>query len=1246
MTWPVLLDYSRDECKRILRKLELEAYASIVSAFRAQGELTKEKKRILQELCSSLSISVERHRAEIRRAVNDEKLGTVAERMVGPNTSMEWAVEGRRLIPLMPRLVPQTAFTALANNFADIQASKNAAMPVPSATGRTLKNEVQSGEDSPEHILKRKNSASGEISATPAKIAAMMPSPTSGIQHATDLNQLSPSISNQQQMILPLSPILTSTPQTNVPLGSFANGHLTLSTSVSSVGTVTLSSSVSTSEAQATSSSLEILTPPSTQVPPVSTSSSPSVSSSTSGTGRGVARSVVTNTGPRPIAPALQSGITQQGTPSKQVILLSGSGATIPPSILQRCLSIPMMKALTSTGTTASTISSSGVSVSKPTTLVSQTLTPVSIPGVNVAGGLSQIGTSGNMVVYTTTTRGRGSRGGTGIRQAVVRPRPSLVVPIHQQAAAASGMHASSALIGLSGLVTSQQTGNMLKTTRGGRGKSIGRGMKIGPQMMMLSSPNTTSTRILPKPSISSSVAAALGISQTSLSSSLSSPLVVMGNSNLQASISKAATMSPTSPRIVNYMSVTPAPNRVGPPANTYSGSAKFAKMAKVTTSNIVTLCGASTTATTSTVSSGLKPNVVIVQKAHAWPQAAQQQQFQLGKPAITKGVRPVKGSTAMTVSKMLSTTQGTKRTITSPIVQTLSSSTNHPIAPLVTESFDATQLDPSNLDPKNTLLADLIQAAGIVLPEGTTATIPVSASSFKTFPSNIASSSLRKIAGLGEFSNVPLTSSASKLNPVYVSSMSKKGIAQPKVTQRNVKVNLSPTKKVITQTIPKLPPSITITQQQSDSDVDDMPVSRKTPMTEGPSVMVADITVPKVMESIKTTSDQAIDQLVTFNESENQTEHTQLIIDGSATGEIVAISANETVSTVPMSSIAVSASEPIYVTSTNTFQPEVFTADITADSTLIGDSSVLQADVYSMSADVSNMVSTTPTDVVQGVTEISSISSSEEAVVLGSDTPVFDGSEHAISFQTDLPQLQEGQVFEIQAPESVIKLLTSGQLTKEVLDLIQSVGIKFDGDTPLTLETTVSEEPERTTEMITMETTHVEGSTTTQPVNSYVLQLNHPESNNQEQPGSSMVEVYDSSGVVQLTEKQLENLGTIEVEHVPDHHVVLEEQQVLTEEISTEVFASSGEANHFVVGECITIDEQNSDLLVSEEIVGSSEMGEISAVEALVLQAQDDQNISVMNSEDTQIGTMDPSGTEAMSLLEKLMEQHKDNFN
>ncbi|RWS05882.1 protein EMSY-like protein [Dinothrombium tinctorium] len=123
--WPMLLEYSRDECRQMLRRLELEAYSSVVSALRAQGEFNKEKKQILQQLCHLLSITIERHQAEIRRAVNDEKLNTIAYCISKDNTHSEWAAEGRRLVPLMPRLVPQTAMTSISNVAANIQATKN-----------------------------------------------------------------------------------------------------------------------------------------------------------------------------------------------------------------------------------------------------------------------------------------------------------------------------------------------------------------------------------------------------------------------------------------------------------------------------------------------------------------------------------------------------------------------------------------------------------------------------------------------------------------------------------------------------------------------------------------------------------------------------------------------------------------------------------------------------------------------------------------------------------------------------------------------------------------------------------------------------------------------------------------------------------------------------------------------------------------------------------------------------------------
>ncbi|XP_053166484.1 BRCA2-interacting transcriptional repressor EMSY isoform X2 [Hemicordylus capensis] len=135
VVWPTLLDLSRDECKRILRKLELEAYAGVISALRAQGDLTKEKKDLLGELSKVLSISTERHRAEVRRAVNDERLTTIAHNMSGPNSSSEWSIEGRRLVPLMPRLVPQTAFTVTANAVANAALQHNASLPSPAETG-------------------------------------------------------------------------------------------------------------------------------------------------------------------------------------------------------------------------------------------------------------------------------------------------------------------------------------------------------------------------------------------------------------------------------------------------------------------------------------------------------------------------------------------------------------------------------------------------------------------------------------------------------------------------------------------------------------------------------------------------------------------------------------------------------------------------------------------------------------------------------------------------------------------------------------------------------------------------------------------------------------------------------------------------------------------------------------------------------------------------------------------------------
>ncbi len=50
----------------------------MVSALRAQGDLTKERRKVLSDLSGALNVSVERHKAEVRRALNDEMLATIA----------------------------------------------------------------------------------------------------------------------------------------------------------------------------------------------------------------------------------------------------------------------------------------------------------------------------------------------------------------------------------------------------------------------------------------------------------------------------------------------------------------------------------------------------------------------------------------------------------------------------------------------------------------------------------------------------------------------------------------------------------------------------------------------------------------------------------------------------------------------------------------------------------------------------------------------------------------------------------------------------------------------------------------------------------------------------------------------------------------------------------------------------------------------------------------------------------------
>ncbi|CAH8524318.1 unnamed protein product [Schistosoma margrebowiei] len=132
--WPLLLDYNQRECLQILRRLELEAYSKIVAVLRAQGPLTEEKKKLLHKLQRLLSISIDRHKAEVRKALNDEELATISEAVCGKEVDEEWILEGKRISPIFQRPSPETIFISQANKASFEQLIRNSRLPRPAET--------------------------------------------------------------------------------------------------------------------------------------------------------------------------------------------------------------------------------------------------------------------------------------------------------------------------------------------------------------------------------------------------------------------------------------------------------------------------------------------------------------------------------------------------------------------------------------------------------------------------------------------------------------------------------------------------------------------------------------------------------------------------------------------------------------------------------------------------------------------------------------------------------------------------------------------------------------------------------------------------------------------------------------------------------------------------------------------------------------------------------------------------------
>lgn len=85
---------------------ELKAYRSVVDALRAQGTLTKNKHEVLKNLAAALKVDEERSRSEIRRAVNNNLLTSVAQWY-----AQMFRVENRLYNPRNFTRIPELVFT-------------------------------------------------------------------------------------------------------------------------------------------------------------------------------------------------------------------------------------------------------------------------------------------------------------------------------------------------------------------------------------------------------------------------------------------------------------------------------------------------------------------------------------------------------------------------------------------------------------------------------------------------------------------------------------------------------------------------------------------------------------------------------------------------------------------------------------------------------------------------------------------------------------------------------------------------------------------------------------------------------------------------------------------------------------------------------------------------------------------------------------------------------------------------------
>ncbi|CAB3370854.1 Hypothetical predicted protein [Cloeon dipterum] len=315
--WPMILDIPKSECSRILRRMELMAYASCISVLRAQGPLTKEKRLAIENLRKILHIKTDQHKTEVRRVVNDEMLTTIAEKLYGANTELDWAVEGRRLVPLVKRLEPITAYTPIANEVAEMTHIINASLPPPREPSRSPTPETDDAEETMEEM---------EQAAPPPQPPPPPPPPQ-------------PVVPPPVQMPIKVLQTLHPTPAAAAAPVLPPHTHTVKVEKAATRKRRILSSEHTTQN----------IPPPSKipYIPPTSTSS------------RTVSIPVGMSS-PSTRLPNIPTAIRPStSTASPKVLVVSSSQSSSTPSLLHRSLSVPMVKTVKSIGTGLMSTSSS-----------------------------------------------------------------------------------------------------------------------------------------------------------------------------------------------------------------------------------------------------------------------------------------------------------------------------------------------------------------------------------------------------------------------------------------------------------------------------------------------------------------------------------------------------------------------------------------------------------------------------------------------------------------------------------------------------------------------------------------------------------------------------------------------------------------------------------------------------------------------------------------------------------------------